>query len=371
MIFLPCNTHGRVSGSSEMFEASGLLTRVGWHASFWLSAITGTAIAKTRLSTSWEERQRDLQAGENIIRHFESSWMEGEELERSLILDLKRKLDTLFPIDELMKSLENVNKDATNVANVEEVRAQKLGIWEELKIEVFTRMVVVTYANNLLSQFVTVAMALVGKGIYLHSILKESVNGDDLTAAHRIFLCLSGRFIQNGLGVLTESVRNALRAVFAKVPLQEQTSRILLDSLICQVRHEVETACGKSVLDDCLFGRLDEMIGADITPARRRIFMALTSEARRRIKSSYLRTCFTHRVNLDLEELLASLLENGATMPLISLIPKVSRSFQTQLLDNTSVSSSSSELMKRYAAVIFVDTESYLYNLFVPLESIN
>lgn len=105
-------------------------------------------IAKARLVSSWEERERDSLAADAIVRCFESSWEEGMTLRHSLLQDLHRKLDALFPVEALMARLESSTAmgATTNGVNnngggtVEEARAAKLLIWEELKIESTSRV---------------------------------------------------------------------------------------------------------------------------------------------------------------------------------------------------------------------------------------
>lgn len=100
-------------------------------------------VAKVRLASSWEERERDSLAADTIVRCFESSWEEGMALRRSLLQDLHRKLDALFPVEALMARLESgavlgATTDGVNSGDggtLEEARAAKLLIWEELKIE--------------------------------------------------------------------------------------------------------------------------------------------------------------------------------------------------------------------------------------------
>ena len=112
-----------------MIDSSSLLTRIGWHAAFWASTASAFSILKLRLMRSWEERNSDSQAADTIVRHFQCSWEEGVLLRRTLLQDLHRKIDSLFPVEKLMLDLDSVTGEAG------QVRSRKLAIWEELKIE--------------------------------------------------------------------------------------------------------------------------------------------------------------------------------------------------------------------------------------------
>lgn len=203
--------------------------------------------------------------------------------------------------------------------------------------------------------------------MYLRTILKDKspILPEDLAAANRIFVCLAGRFIQHGTTILGESVQNAVRAVFGRVSLQESCGRVLLDSLLSQVRHEVETACGKNVMDDCMFGRIEDMIGADISPIRRRLFIAMVSEARAWMKTVSLKATFYESVKAGIDKALISVLShdepNQSIRPFIGIIPKLS-------LCNQEIYSRPPRMSeyRTVAARIFVDTNSNVNSCFLP-----
>lgn len=222
---------------------------------------------------------------------------------------------------------------------------------------VISRMLVGLYSSHILTEFIVVAMAIVGKSLYLRSVLRgySTVSAEDLSAANRIFVCLAARFVQHGTLLLAESVKNAVRAVFIKVSLQEPMSRILLDSLVSQVRHEVETACGKSILDDCVFGRLEEMIGANLSTTKRRLFIAMVTEARRRMKDPHFRQILIDQVAQDLETLLDCALEKGdlvQTIPLLAVLPKLAKKYHSMF------QAAPIGVMRQLAATVFVDSDS-------------
>ena len=216
-------------------------------------------------------------------------------------------------------------------------------------------MLVSIYGSALLTQFVAITMAIVGKALYWKALFQQviTISSEDLSAANRIFVCLSAHFVQNGIGLLVESVRNSVKAVFEKVPLQEPTSQTLLSSLISQVRHELETTCGRNILIDCLFGRLDEMISADLSSTRRRLFIALATEARRIIKNVSTKEILTRQIDLEVNELVESAVTNSA-VPFISIIPKVNAKFTNPTITPKNLLSQFEIELKKAAAAVFV-----------------
>lgn len=112
-----------------MERTMAILTRVGWHTAFWSLSVSALAIVKHRLGDSWNERTRDSLAADLIQRHFECSWEEGEGLLKTLLLDLQRKLSSLFPVEATMERLDSISGPA------DEVRSRKIACWGELKVQ--------------------------------------------------------------------------------------------------------------------------------------------------------------------------------------------------------------------------------------------
>lgn len=204
---------------------------------------------------------------------------------------------------------------------------------------------------------------MVGKALYLRGLLKEhsAVSAEELSSANRVFVCLAARFVQHGTSLLVESVRNIVMAVFGKVSLQEPISKASFDSLVNQVRHEVESACGKSVLDDAIFGKMDELISGDLSSTKRRLFISMVSEARSRMKSKHVHQALCDQIHSSLEEIYSIAFDGkiiDPSPPMISVIPKLS-TFYHKLFKP---SSTNQIIMRRIAASIFVDGSSDIYN---------
>lgn len=220
------------------------------------------------------------------------------------------------------------------------------------------------YASTVITQFIVIAMSIVGRALYLQGLLRDNstVSSEDLSAANRIFICLAPRFVQHGVVLLSESVRNAVKAVFNRVSLVEPTSRLLFSSLLSQVRHEIESSCGKNIFDDCLFGKLDEVLGTDVSPTRRRLFVALTTETRRHMKDEHLRVMLRDEIKFNLDGLLEFLfpVKEEANQPLVSLIPKISTVYHSFYSDSHLGPS-----LRQLSAAVFVDAESDVQGILV------
>lgn len=328
------------------------LKRLVWHGTLWSGTWTTLKIIHSRLSQAWDERLRDAVASDAIIRDFESSWEESVMMRRTLIQDLHQKLEGIFGVASLMASLE---KEFSG--NIEDIRSQKLIIWEELKVEIISRMLTCIYALTLLSLFLTVGMSIVAKSLYRQSLLSghSHLDNEDLAAANRNFICIAARFVQQGSILLAESIKNAVRAIFSKISLQEPTNATLLGSLIAQVRYEIESTYGRNTLNECLFGKLDDMVSSDMKPGRRRLFIAAVNEARSMIKCDEVRGLLQEHISRSLEQVIADATTDN-TVPFVALLPKIGKIFHRQM--TTTIGSNLGyweTSLKRLAASVFVE----------------
>lgn len=121
-------------------EGNSLIKRIGWHATFASSIAVGLWALKSRLSSSWDERKRDMSSQDSIWRHFELSWTETADIRHSLLQDLRKKADNLFLINELMEELETLQSDGNADLPPDQLRQKKIEIWEKLKIESITQL---------------------------------------------------------------------------------------------------------------------------------------------------------------------------------------------------------------------------------------
>ncbi len=230
-------------------------------------------------------------------------------------------------------------------------------------------MIVSHYSRRLLERFITVGMALVGRSLYLRHVLGEqcAVTSEDLSTANRLFMSLAARFIQYGVPLLAESVRNVVQPVFGKVSLQEPMTPTLMDALVGQVRHEIESACGKSVLDDSIFGRLEELVGADLPPSRRRLFIAMMTECRGRMRDPTSWLPMLELVKADIDAALfqaAADADDPSVRPMLAVISTLGRNFYQ--IFGQAASARDTALSRRLAAVIFADPDSDVQHILVP-----
>src|SRR5690606_22840470 len=143
----------------------------------------------------------------------------------------RRRLESPFHVDRLMAQLARLAGGGADQA-----RAQRRAIWAAITLEgkgrtrlapatttraspaqlVMSRMIVSHYSRRLLERFITVGMALVGRSLYLRHVLREqcAMTNEDLSTANRLFMSLAARFIQYGVPLLAESVRNVVQPVF-------------------------------------------------------------------------------------------------------------------------------------------------------------
>lgn len=179
------------------------------------------------------------------------------------------------------------------------------------------------YSCNYLTAYVYLGMTLVGKSLYIRSVLRDCdrvVTAEDVSAANRLLMCLGSRFIQNGLFLLAQSIRNAAGAVLSKISLAEPVGLPLLRSLIDQIRHEIDS---KAIVEESLFGSLDELIGSDLNSHRRRIFIGLLTELRVSMKSDYMQGLFKDQLEADFNACYVDLFGASAVVDLPSETIKI------------------------------------------------
>lgn len=224
---------------------------------------------------------------------------------------------------------------------------------------VLSRMLASLYSTTLLSVFLSISMSVIAKSLYRQNLLAgySRLKDEDLASANRNFICIAARFVQNGVAVLAESVRNSVRAIFSKVPFQEPTTLTLLSSLLGQVRYEIESTCGRNTLSECLFGDLDEMVRSDMSPTRRSLFMAAVNETRLAMKSDAVKGLLQEHVSRSLDRLVNDVCD-GKTIPFISVLPKIARLFHQQMSATSDGEAKYWEKsLKRLAATVFAISE--------------
>lgn len=155
--------------------------------------------ARWRL-TEWQ-RQREIEFVEQARKqhHFESNLRTCTVTFFSLVPSLRETL------------MEKLNCEAIT-AKLREKPANKLELWEQLKILSFTRTLTSIYSSCLLFVFLRVQLNIVGGYMYLDSLILtgESPNGKQVHIAESLqkrYLALVRYLLGDGLDFLVEEIR--------------------------------------------------------------------------------------------------------------------------------------------------------------------
>lgn len=208
--------------------------------------------ARWRL-TEWQ-RQREIEFVEQARKqhHFESNLRTCTVTFFSLVPSLREAL------------MEKLNCEAIT-AKLREKPANKLELWEQLKILSFTRTLTSIYSSCLLFVFLRVQLNIVGGYMYLDSLILtgESPNGKQVHIAESLqkrYLALVRYLLGDGLDFLVEEIRRIVEDILGEVSLKEKFSHAEFSRLFNHIRQSVEHSNHsipiKRTLPDALNGKV-------------------------------------------------------------------------------------------------------------------
>jgi len=131
-------------------------------------------------------------------------------------------------------------------ALLKEKPANKLEIWETLKIDSFTRTITAVYSSCMLMVMLRVQLNIIGGYMYLDTL--ETPDGtvmpvDSMVATPNVqqrYLAMIQYVVDQGLGDLIIAVRASVKKVVGSVSLKELLSLKAIQEIINSVRQEVE-----------------------------------------------------------------------------------------------------------------------------------
>lgn len=188
--------------------------------------------AKWRFA-EWQ-RQQEMEYVEQARKqhHFESNLRTCTITFYSLVPSLR---------DALMEKL---NCEAIT-AKLRERPANKLELWEQLKVLSFSRTVASIYSSCMLFVFLRVQLNIVGGYMYLDSLVGtgENSNGKKVHIAEGLqkrYLALVSYLLGDGLDFLVEEIRRAVEDILGEMSLKEKFSHVELTRLVNHIRQSVE-----------------------------------------------------------------------------------------------------------------------------------
>ncbi|XP_061098829.1 peroxisomal biogenesis factor 3 isoform X2 [Conger conger] len=122
--------------------------------------------------------------------------------------------------------------------------ANKLEIWEDLKIISFTRSIVAVYSTCMLIVLLRVQLNIIGGYLYLdNSISKNGMTPQAPPDVQQQYLSSIQHLLGDGLHELMTVVKQAVREVLGGVSLKQSLSLQELEQHLDQVRAHVEEGC--------------------------------------------------------------------------------------------------------------------------------
>ncbi len=135
-------------------------------------------------------------------------------------------------------------------------------------------MISMAYATSLLGALIAVQMAILGRFMYLRVLLANSnincdkIHLDEISEVGKAIMTISTRFVNNGAEHIDQAVVNATNMILSKMDVQDSVSRSTLNECIQSIRHEIEDAPGRDIIEESLLGH----------DAIRGVYSLLTSE---------------------------------------------------------------------------------------------
>lgn len=178
--------------------------------------VTGAVFGGLYLLTSYAQRKlREWQEKEakkffemtRKKQHFEST----ERTCNQIILSLSKIVSE--SILGVLNTEEIVQKLVENSDN-------KLALWEQMKIMIFTRICVLVYALSILQVTLRVQLNIIGGYLYRDSVHEDTPLIDNDLQAKYLSLC--HHFVANGVEDLVRQVEKAVRRVVEPVPLKKK-----------------------------------------------------------------------------------------------------------------------------------------------------
>lgn len=311
------------------------------------------------------QRVTDMQVGaskeraskENIRRRFEQNQRDCLFTIMSLLPELSEQVLREVDVERLIAELRSVHQPqkTTPVQNEEEdddgdeeeeesPKRSKVEIWEEIKIQSFTRTLIAVYSESLLTMLVHIQLNMVGRSTYLDSIIGKFVNEDEssdnisLEGQYRSklpatdeqnFLMLSWWFLNRGWRQLLAQITEAVNHQVGELSLKERVSHRELASLFSSIHLHLREAGMMESLTSILLPQGAEDIGDYLSSNRLTadqvftpVFTRLLDQLRDIIESSDFAYVLNNSIDRLTNQLLEALQDSFPELP----IPEVSNS---------------------------------------------
>lgn len=274
-----------------------------------------------------------------IVGHFERVRREAKELSASFLPELAELLNRRYHIDELMQRLQAEHLDDLSA---DDARTERLKIWNEIKLEVVSKVVASVYATSLLSLLVSTLMAVIGRWVYLKDVIERGglvpdsfITGlAEIPTVGKALMTICTHFVVNGVETIDEAVMQATKLVLGRVDVQTQVSRTELEDAVRSIRHEIEDAAGRDVVDETLLGHDTLSDAFSLLPkhSQRSLANRILADTKSTLASPLFKHVLSRAVQSRIDTLLARACQElyaAYDQPLLlSLVPAINAEYQ-------------------------------------------
>lgn len=308
-----------------------------------LIGVSGFAIFKvvsSKILDYLDAYQAELTSTELLLTQFNRSRHQAKELSASFFPEIHQTLaDRYGDIDVLLAKLHS--PEIAEVEDVDEARAVKLKIWNEIKVLVISKLISYIYGTSLLSALIASQMAIIGRYMYVRGLLKKDgidpnkykPGLEDVALVAKYVLLISSRFTQHGLPIIDEAIRRSTEMVLARVDIQDELSKECLEGHLRSIRHEIEDAAGRSLLEETIFSH-DALlyVFSPLQPAHRPLANGIVETLKDTFASASFKVTLSNLVKQKIEAALIASCEElyehaedaNCTPPiLLSIIPNI------------------------------------------------
>jgi hypothetical protein len=263
--------------------------------------------------------------------------MQVRQINASCLPELGEILRARYHIEELMSKLQ---ADWVRELPPDQARQERLRIWNQIKLEVVSKTVSAIYVTSLLSLLVAAQLAIVGKYLYIKDVLDRArmpplpirTDLEQTAAVGKALMAICTRFVASGAETIDAAVSRATALVLSRVEVHQPVSRNDLDRCVTSIRHEIEDAAGRDIIEEVLLGHdaLSDAFGGlptSLRPFANTLFAnlkeALTSPLFKHQLGSLVDRKTSSIIGLACEELYTS----SPEPLLLSIIPNVNAEF--------------------------------------------
>ncbi|KAI9292464.1 Peroxin-3 [Neoconidiobolus thromboides FSU 785] len=225
-------------------------------------AYFASSYTKDKITQFQMDQVKSRKAKENLKKRFEKNLIDTNEVIKSLLGLLKTNLFKDYPVEDLVQQITELKNTTTDKT---ELKQLKLKLWEQVKIMSFTRTLGSLYLINFLSLLTYIQMNLVGRLIYIESIIGahpnlEALNRDSTSTPakmsyenEKLFLSFTWWFINRGYQSVMETIHNVVKNEMESIALSKKFNYTELLELTMKLRLNI---------DDALFMSNDSILNA-------------------------------------------------------------------------------------------------------------